>query len=141
MCLRSCLASQGSVRYLVFRKERLAERPTQRASRDALYVILAQRASRDALGTFLKKSIFFFSRTFLIFRRKKRLFPRKTMKSRFFPQFSRFFRQKKRPAHLKSVSGSVPRKQRPGALPEFSQINFPQKVTRRSIGRSLRKIR
>ena len=32
--------------YLVFRKERLGERPMQ-------------RASRDALGTFFKKSIFF----------------------------------------------------------------------------------
>ena len=67
--------------YLVFHKERLGERPMQ-------------RASRDALGTFFKKSIFFYfpgdaphfswkKATFSDF------FPSKAVQTRLFPQKSR----------------------------------------------------
>ena len=38
--------SFSHIRYLIFRKERLAERPTDKASRDALNVVLTQGASR-----------------------------------------------------------------------------------------------
>ena len=99
--------------YLVFRKERLGERPMQ-------------RASRDALGTFFKKSIFFyFSGDAPHFSWKKAtfsdFFPSKAVQTRLFPQKSRknpdfrrisaifaIFPKKKRPGHWKSVSGSVP---------------------------------
>ena len=154
--------------YLVFRKERLGERPMQRASRDALCVISTQRASRDALGTFFKKSIFFvfFWERTTFFVEKSDFFRFFSVKSHVNPTFSAKIAEKPRisanfrdfrdfsgkksvPAierasrgsvsHVKSVS---PRKERLGTLPEFSRINyFPQETTRRSLGRSLRKTR
>ena len=107
--------------YLVFRKERLGERPMQRASRDALCVISIQRASQDALGTFFKNFIlFFWGRTtffveksdfFRFFSVKSRANPTFSAKIAENPEFRRFsaiFPKEKCPGHWKSVSGSVP---------------------------------
>ena len=63
-----------------------------------------------------------------------------------FRDFRDFSGKKSVPAIERASRGasrrSVPSKERPGTLPEFSRINyFPQKTTRRSLRRSLRKIR
>ena len=139
--------------YLVFRKERLGERPMQRASRDALCVISTQRASRDpdALGTFFKKSIFFyFSGDAPHFSWKKAtfsdFFPSKAVQTRLFPQKSRknpefrrisaifvIFPEKKASRPLKERLGERPggashRKSVPGRSRNFRElIIFPRK--------------
>ena len=94
----SASAISVRVNYLVFRKERLGERPMQRASRDALCVISTQRASRDALGTFFKKSIFFlffWGRT-TFFVEKSDFFRFFSVKSRANPTFSAKIAEKPR---------------------------------------------
>ena len=137
--------------YLVFRKERLGERPMQRASRDALCVISTQIASRDALGTSFKKSIlflFFWGRTtffvektdfFRFFSVKSRANPTFSAKIAGKPRFSANFRnfcdfsEKKASRPLKERLGERPggashRKSVPGRSRNFRElIMFPRK--------------